>query len=288
MKRNFVRFGVSALLAAAIIFGFSTCETLPDLVNEPVVSFNDITLRGISFEGADLLARVNVENTNPFSIPFPETDWEFFISDASFLKGTIKSGPKLAANSVSAVEIPLSVPYEGLYSAVSNLLCSDEAPYKVKVGLRFPLPVIREKTFTAEFSGTLPLPKAPALSFSGVQLKSLSSQRVELVLNFAVENKNAFAISLDKLDYALAVNNSPWASGSAGAARSLPARKTTAVPVTVTINALSLVSEIVGMAAGGSSPSYTCGGEAALSPALPGLAPLSLNYNYSGNLNLKR
>ncbi|MDR1929630.1 MAG: LEA type 2 family protein [Treponema sp.] len=282
-----------AVLIAAALLSLSTCKTLPDLISEPVVSFNGVSLRGVDFTKIDLLARINVKNGNPFAIPFPETDWEFFISGKSFLSGTIKSGAQLAADSTSVVEIPLTVPYEGLDTAVSTLVNADEAPYRVNVGLRFPVPVLQEKTFKSEFSGVIPLLKAPRLSFNGIKFNSLDPQKVEFVLTWAVENKNSFEIKLDKLDYAFTVDDTPWARGQVGEQvsvrqYSLPPRKTTEIPVTVVINSLSLISQIAGMAMEGRDVAYNCGGQAALLPVFPGLRPLTLSYNYNGRMNLRR
>jgi LEA14-like dessication related protein len=300
MKRKITVYrGFCAALLTASLFVFSTCQSLPNLISEPVVSFKGVTLTGISFDGADLTAVLNVENTNPFSIPVPEIDWELFIKDSSFLSGTIKSGDfsakaagvsggKLAASSVTPVSIPFHVPYKGLYTAISTLLSANEAPYRVSVGVRFSLPVIREKTFKAEFSGVIPMLKVPALSFRGVKFNSLSLQKVEFVLTWAVENKNAFAIDLDTLGYSFSVNNSQWAKGAAPRRYSLAAGKTTEVPVTVTINSFSMITEIVGLAATGREVSYTCAGEAALRPDFPGLKVLSLPYNQTGSFNLRR
>jgi LEA14-like dessication related protein len=275
----------ACVLAAALIVLASTCESLPEIVHEPVISFKDVTITGIGFDGVDLLAVFNVENGNPLSIPFPETDWELALAGTSFIKGTIPSGGGLAANAVTPVAIPLHIPYEGLYKAVPKLLSADEAAYQVNVGFRFPLPILREKTFKAEFQGSLPMLKAPSLSFRGIRFNSLNPLRVEFILTWAVENKNAFSIDLDKLGYTFTVNNSQWSQGALPRSYSLAARSTTELPITVSINSTSLLAEIMALAAGGQA-SYTCNGEASLRPAFPGVGNLSLPYNFSGFFDL--
>ena len=276
-----------------LVLALGNCESLPGIINEPSVSFDSVSITGLSFTGIDMKARIKVQNDNSFSIPFPEIDWNLLVADKAFLDGTIKNNNKIAANASTLVDLPFTVGFEGLYQAVSGLLTSDEAPYRIDIGARFPLPVLENKTFSSSHSGTIPMLKAPSLSFSGVKFNSISLNKVEFVLSWLVDNKNVFAINLDKLDYNFTVNNVPWTSGSAPRI-SLPARKATPVPITVNINSLDLIQDIIALAAGGKAANYTCSGEAVLSPVLsqnfPGLensAALKLPFNYSGTTNLR-
>jgi LEA14-like dessication related protein len=281
------RLCIVVLIVTALLTG--ACETVSNLVSEPSLSFNSVAVTGLGFDGVDLLAKLTVQNDNPFSIPLPEIDWNFFVANNSFLTGTVKNNNKIAANSSSIVEIPFKVPYEGLYNTVSNLLDTDEAPYRIDLGARFPIPVIRDKTFTTSYSGTLPMLKMPSLSFRGISFNSLSLSKVEFVLTWAVENKNAFAVKLDKLDYVFAVNDNTWASGSAPQNISIPARRTAQIPVTVGISAISAIQEIVTLAAGRNTVDYTCNGEVALSPqGLASVVSLKRPFNYSGTTALRR
>jgi LEA14-like dessication related protein len=234
-----------------------------------------------------MLAKINVENGNPFSIPFPEIDWKLYIGDASFLNGTVKNDKKITANSTTTVEIPFHVPYEGLYKAIGNLLNADEASYRVDIGVRFPIPVLQNKTFNSSYSGSLPMLKMPVLSFSGVKFNSLTLTKLEFVLSWAVENKNAFAISLDKLGYNFSVNGSSWVQGQTPAGLNLAARKTTQVPVTVSVNSLALIRDIVSLAGSGQSAVFSCTGEASLRPVFEGLEALSLPFSFAGNTNFR-
>jgi LEA14-like dessication related protein len=281
-----------AILLFLAVFILAACKTMPDLVSEPAVSFDSVSFKKISFDGIDMLARVNVENGNPFPIPLPELDWELFVADESVLKGTVESaagqrGPTLSASAVTGVDIPFTVPFENIYSAVTQLADADEAPYRVRIGARFPIPVIGEKTFAADFEGLLPLLKAPNLSFNGVKFTSLNPAKVEFVLTWSVENKNAFPVSLDSLGYEFAVNGSSWAAGRAPAALNLAARKTTQVPVTVSVSALSLIRDIAALAGSGKDAVFICAGEASLRPVFEGLEVFSIPFHFAGNTNFR-
>ncbi|MDR1388650.1 MAG: LEA type 2 family protein [Treponema sp.] len=269
-----------------VILGFfAGCKTMSKLVSEPEISFNSVSVRSLSFTGAAMLAKVNVVNNNSFSIPFPKVDWELFILNNSLVTGTITNDTKIAAKSAAVVDIPFSVSYEELYKTIAALSNAGEVPYTVNVDVRFPVPVIENKTFSAGFSGVIPLLKMPSLSFDGIRFTSLGLSKVEFVLTWAVENKNTFPLSIDSLVYDFAVNGSSWANGRMPKGLNLAAQKTTQVPVTVSINSLAIIRDIVALAGSGRSVSFTCAGEAALNPSFGGLDAFAIPFNFTGTTN---
>jgi len=285
------RVNVKSILKAAalivVIAVFGTCETLPKVVSDPVVSFESVSLSGISFSDVSLKARIKVQNDNAIAIPFPEIKWNLFVADASFLNGVVPEGTKIGARSSTIVELPLSVSYEGLYKTITKLLSADETPYRIDLAIRFPLPLLESKTFNTSFDGSIPLPKLPSLSFSGIKFNSLSISKVEFVLAWQVDNKNAFALNLDKLNYGFTVNGASWASGSAPST-TLPARRSTQIPVTISVSGISMIQEIVALAVGRKTVNYACDGELSLSPqGFENFIALNLPFNYTGSTTIR-
>jgi len=281
MKRKFV------VLAAVAVAAVITCKSVSKMITEPSVSFESVSVTGINFNGVDMKARINVQNGNSFSIPFPEINWNLFVANSSFLSGVIKNNTKIAANGSTSVELPFTVSYEGLFKTAANLINADEAAYRIDLAARFPVPVLDSKTFNVSFSGSLPMIKPPSLSFSGVTFNSLTLTKVEFVLSWLVDNKNAFAFNLDKLDYGFSVNGVSWTQGSATRI-SIPPRRAAQVPVTVNISSLSMIKEIAALAAGGKTADYVCRGEAVFIPqGFENISPLRLPFSYSGTTNLR-
>jgi LEA14-like dessication related protein len=290
MKSKYVIMAAAMIVFAALIL---SCPSMPKVINEPVISFDSVTMTGLNFTGIDMMARIKIQNNNAIPIPFPEIKWKLFVIDNSFLNGVIKNNTKIAANAGTTIDLPFTINYEGLYKAVSGLLNSDEAPYRLDLSALFNIPVLGAKTLEKSFTGSIPMLKIPAISFSGIKFNSISLSRVEFVLSWLVDNKNAFSMNLDKLDYKFAVNNVSWTQGAAERV-ALPARRVTQVPITVRISSLSMIQDIVTLAAAGKPAGYACSGEAALSPVInrnfPGLeniAALRLPFNYSGTVTLK-
>jgi LEA14-like dessication related protein len=279
-KRN-----AAGLLALLL---FAACQSIPDFINEPSVSLDSVSFSAISFDSVDLVALVNVKNDNPFTIPFPEIDWNLFVADESFTRGTVSNKQKLEANSLTPVEIPISVAYKRLYSVMTALLDADEAPYRIELGARFDVPVLGDKRFSTDFSGIIPMLKMPVISFDGVRFNSLAPTKVEFVLTWLIENKNAFPVVLDKFHYNFAVNNATWVNGQVPSDFKLQPRKTTRVPVAVNINSASMIKNIVELSFGKGNAAFSCTGEMALRPAFEGLQPLSLPFSSTGAMNFDR
>ena len=74
-----------------LVLLITTCQSFGSLVQEPRLSFNSMEIAGISLNGVSLIAHVDIQNPNAFSIPLPKVEWELFINTASFIAGTLKN-----------------------------------------------------------------------------------------------------------------------------------------------------------------------------------------------------
>ena len=398
-----------AFLLAILI---TNCQSFNSFVQEPRLSFNSMEIAGINFNGVNLIAHVDVENPNAFSIPLPKIDWELFINTASFISGTLKNDKTLKKQETVTVDIPLSVTYEGLYKSISSLIATHEAAYHITLGISFPIPIIESKVYKLDFSGVIPLPRlpklspgsvkiskidftgielscginvenpnsfaipfpamnwdydvngvplikssftangdiaagaagaalitvgvayadifraigsavnsseaksnlalstglpipalensksvldipitlpilrAPEISFQGITRKSVSTT-LEFVLNWEITNKNNFNFGVAEFNYDFMLNNNPLAKGSIKNSPELKAGGKTIIPVTVSVSALSLASELISIISRGSSANYSCSGNMALTSSFPGLDRIVLPLNSQGSTRIQ-
>jgi LEA14-like dessication related protein len=236
----------------------------------------------------DLIARLNVENPNPFDIPFPEIDWELFINDASFISGLLKDGASLKGRNTVAIDVPLSLTYTGLYDSFTSLLNTREAAYNIALGVRIPYPILDQKTYNLDFSGIIPMLQIPKVSFSGISVKNLGLSRFDFVANFEVENNNNFAMNISEFVYDFTVNNASWAQGSIANAPQLRSNAKTAIPLELSVSSLPLITQITDIVARGSNVNYQSHGNLRLGSDFPGLDRLDLPFNLSGATRLAR
>ena len=282
-------FNFFTILLVIVIAGCQSIGSLAGVdidVREPKLSFNSVDIAGIDFSGVNMIAHVNVENPNIFSIPMPKIDWELFINKASFVQGSLANDKSIASRGMATMAVPFSVSYDGLYNSFNSLLETKEAAYDVAMGITFPIPVLGDKIYTLDFSGVLPMIQKPDISFQGITKQSLG-RTMQFVLNWEVDNKNNFAFDVGEFDYDFKVNNKQWAQGRLDDPPRLKANGKTLIPLSVSISAAPIVQELVDIINRGSSIAYNCTGNMSLSGELPGLDNLELPIDLKGNTRIR-
>jgi len=278
------------MAAAALIavFTLSTCQTLLAALQEPLVSFRSAEITSISFTGAQLLCKVQVENPNPFDIPFPETGWQLYINTNSFISGVIRNNERIGARRSTIVEIPVSLNYLDIFNTFTSLLGSQKADYKIALAMKFSIPVIGDRVWNLEHTGELPVLHAPTIRFGSIRVKNMSLTNLEIEVNWEVENNNYFAMTVKELGYNLTVNNSTWSNGRVSNAPQIGANSRTTIPLTFNISTLSIVRDITDIITRGTNITYACNGNFNLGMALQGLGDLNTPFNFSGTTRLLR
>jgi LEA14-like dessication related protein len=269
------------------VFNFEHSGSLP-LLQMPKISSPSFKIAKLDFTGADILCSVNIENPNVFPLPFPDLNYDYSVNKNSLVKSSVDHAGPLAAGAVSPVNIRLRVVYADLYRAFQSLRNSGEAPCLLALSTVFPVPAFGNEKSLTEIPGTLPLLKAPSLSFKGISVKNISLAKLDFEVNWEIENDNNFDLNLKNLSYDLRVNNSRWGEGKVPGAPVIAAHKTTVIPLAVSLNALSVIGELTDIISRGADAAYICGGNLSLSGGLPGLEDFNAPFNFSGNTKLKR
>ena len=280
---------LSLIVLSCLTFGFLACAGFPDLssvVKEPNVSLNSVDITGINLSGVNMLVHVDVENPNSITIPLPRIDWEVFINGSSFVKGAISNDKSLTGQQTTTIDLPLSVGYEGLYNTVTSVVSANEAAYDIALAVTFNIPVLGEKVYRLKHSGILPMIKKPDVHFNGIARKSLGTT-MEFVLTWELENRNNFDFNLGMFSYDFSVNNSRWASGQVENPPVLKAGAKTAIPLTVTISAASIIRDLVTILSRGTAVTYSCTGNMKLQGVFPKLEPFELPLNLQGSTQIR-
>ena len=293
-KKTIYKRAAAAVIVLLAMLGLTTCETLRAAVQEPAVSFNSARLAKITFTGTELLCKVEVKNPNAISIPFPEVGWEFFINDHSFVKGTIRNDQqRINARSTTLVDVPVSFEYLEVFNTFVSLKDSDQADYKIALSLKFPIPVIGDKTWNFEHKGVFPILKLPTISFKGITAKNMSLASIDFDVIWEVENPNIFAMNIKDLSSNFSVNGSSLISGRVPNAPQIAAKGKTEIPLAFSISGLSIITSVASVITGGGNVSYNCNGYLSLGMILQGFDVLSvpdlnIPVNFSGTTRVAR
>ena len=277
-------------LFLCFVFGFSACGSVPRLLQsqarEPEVSVNSVNVAEISLQGVNLLVHVDVENPNSSAIPPPKIDWELFINEASFSKGTVNNSRSIAGRGKATLDFPVNIGYEGLFNAFASVANADEAAYKIAIAVAFDIPALEENVYHLSHSGTFPVIKTPGVSFRGITRKSLGPT-MEFIITWDVENRNNFDFSLAEFDYDFSVNNSQWAKGQVENPPVIRAKARTSIPLTVSVSAPAIIRELVNVLNRGSAVNYACTGNMQFQGNFPGLEKFEFPLDLRGSTPIR-
>jgi len=270
-----------------MVRNFSHEGTLP-MLQLPKISMPKMNIDTIDFTKIQLSFSVDVENNNPFDLPSPQIAYDFLVNNNNYLKGISMSQAPLIAGAVTAVVIGLSVDYADLFRMFANLSTAGEAPGLFKMDGDFGLPGFEGEGFNTDIIGSIPLLRAPVISFRGISLRNLGITNVEFELSWEIENNNSFALNINELSYDFTLNNSRLSSGRVTNAPVIRANSKTVVPFVFSISALSMVREIADIVTRGSNVNYVCGGNINFGIALQGVPPIQVPFNFNGSTRLTR
>ena len=205
---------IQFFLASLLAISFLSCQSVRSVLQDPKVSIRSVDLEHISFNGVDMICRLDVENPNGFDVPFPELDWQVFINTAPFINGRIDEGAKIKGHKTVTLDLPFSMTYAGLFDTFASLWETREASYKIDLAMKFPLPILNEKTYYLDFSGIIPLLQIPKIQAGDFSIGKLDFTGIELDWGYTVENPNSFPIPFPKIDWEYAVNGIPLVSNN--------------------------------------------------------------------------
>ena len=228
MKKHDLRRILSALAVFCLTLFLTTCQTLPSVVSEPLVSLHSAEITAIRINGTELLCLVRVENPNPFDIPFPEIGWELYINDNSFINGIIRNNQNIRARNSTLIEVPVNLNYLDIINSFSSLRGRSRLDYKVALTAKFSIPVLRDREWRMEYNGAAQMPQLPRLSSPSMRVDNVDLNGAQIRVSVNVENPNNFALPAPKFTINYLVNRDSLitgtleASGPIAASGSLP------------------------------------------------------------------
>jgi LEA14-like dessication related protein len=141
-------------------------------------------------------------------------DYALKINQNSLFSGNKTDPLEIAAQGSSAVQIPISLKYEDIYKAVTDLAGKKNSTYTFDGGLSFNLPVLGNVRLPVSKTGEIPLIKLPKVKVKNINLQSLSWSGASLNMDIAVIGSGGMDLLLDNLSYGLNISGKNWVNGS--------------------------------------------------------------------------
>ncbi|MCC5915073.1 MAG: LEA type 2 family protein [Balneolaceae bacterium] len=280
---------VSLLLFSALIF-ISSCGALRDAadIREPRVTFSEMTIQNINFDGVTLLFNFDVENPNRFNVNTEQYSYEFFINDQSFLTGSREEPVRIERESSTTVQVPVSLNFSEVYETFSSVLRQDSLSYQLSTEVEFDLALAGKRRVPVTAGGKIPIPRMPQVNFGGVDVKELSFSGAEVEISFSVSNPNPFGISVDNAAYQLVVNGREWLDTTLDQDIRVEGDEYREIKIPIRLGTSQLGPALLEMMSGNTTFNYEVKGEAEVSADIEGfpgaqLFPFELSGQYRLN-----
>jgi LEA14-like dessication related protein len=281
--------GVSGLLLS--LLAFMGCATARDIARilKPDVHLKDVHLASLSFDAADLVIDVGIENLNPLvPIALTGVDYDLKINDISFLKGQQPQQLQIDPGGGTVFQIPVTLNYKNLYETFQSLKDQDMTAYNVDCGLSFDLPGLGAARVPLAASGEFPAIKLPSISVDGLKVKKVNVAGADMELQLRMDNPNAFDVLLNNFDYELMVNGKSWAKGFGKNQIQVGSKAESAITIPISMDFAQIGFSVYQMLSGGEQFDYSFKGNLDVGSSLPLLQQATLPFNKSGALNIHR
>ncbi len=257
-------------------------------VQEPNVSVQNVKLTGLNLSKVDLLFNISVENPNNLGIQLSNLDYNLFLNNTSFLKGSQNQDIKIKANGAALVPIPLSLGFQQIRKAVSSLASLDTVPYRLdlKVGVNLPLLGIVQIPISRK--GSFPNFKIPEISLQGINLKNLGFNGANLDIVLNVKNPNTFGFNAENLNYDLEINGLQWITGHLNRSVSIAQKSDQSVRIPVSLNFMTMGTAVYQLLTGNSELNYQLKGKTKINSSLEYFNSFNFPFNKSGKINLTK
>lgn len=285
----FQRFCYRSLALASILFLLSGCSALSDLtknIQKPNVSVENVRVTGFDFQQIELTYDLKVENPNALSMDLLSYDYELKLNENSFVKGQQARRTTIEASGDSRIEVPVSLNFQQVYRAVSNLRGADEASYSFLSTLTFDLPVLGRTNMPIEKDGKIPLLQLPDIRLRDFQIESLSLSGAKLNLQLDFDNPNGFGLTVNGLDYNLDVNGDSWSDGTALQDVSIKKNGVTELNIPLSLNFSDIGMSAFRALSGSQNLDYDLQGNLDVNIAHELLGNTSFNFNREGSVSL--
>jgi len=139
------------------------CKTVQKIAQQaaapkkPSVSITNVEVSKLSFISVDFVFNMKIQNPNSFGVQLSGFDYDMLINSHSFVKGKQEEPVKIAANSASNIQLPLTIQFLDLFAVFSSLKNSNRANYALNTGFYFDLPVLGTVRIPAQKTGSFSL-----------------------------------------------------------------------------------------------------------------------------------
>ena len=266
----------------------TSCSTLKDLasIQKPELSVSKVSISDASLRDLELTFDIEVDNPNNVAIKVASYDYDFLISDNTFVTGSQSLNSQISSSAKSIIQIPVRFTYSELFETFSDIKDQDETAYELKSTIGIELPILGFTEVPLQRSGTFPVIKAPKISASRLSVKNISFTSADLELILNIDNPNAFGVTLSDLDYTVKINGLESISGKSISPIQIDEKNSGIISVPVSLNFIQLGRSTYNLIKSDQPLEYSLSGNTNVNATLPFFEPSYYNFDRSGTVNI--
>ncbi|HCT53050.1 MAG TPA: hypothetical protein DF712_11380 [Balneola sp.] len=276
------------LLFALFAIILPSCSALKDLasIRKPELSVTKVSISDASLRDLELTFDIEVDNPNNVAIEVASYDYDFLISDNTFVSGSQSLNSQISSSAKSIIQIPVRFTYSELFETFSDIKDKDENGYELKSTIGIELPFLGFTEVPLQRSGTFPVIKAPKISASRLSVKDISFASADLELILNIDNPNAFGVSLSDMEYNITINGLESISGKSNNLIQIDEKSSGIISVPVSLNFIQLGRSAYNLIKSDQPLEYSLSGNSNVSATLPFFEPSYYSFDRSGTVNI--
>ncbi len=276
-----------------VLLLFSSCASLQKMAvssfEKPTVSVADIKLDRLSFEQVTLLFDIEITNPNLMAVNLAGFDYDLGMNNKSLVQGNQKKGLKIAAQSESMVQLPVTLNFKDLYQSINELRRRDNADYILSLGVTIEAPLLgSEHRLSINKQGQIPLPKLPAISLDALELKRLGFSGADLTVKVKVENPNAFDFGMNSINFSLQIAGAQWLNQKSTNQQKILAKKNGILSFPISLNFFEIGPSVLKLLKSSEPLDYDVEGEVEFNTSLPLIGVTKVPFALSGKVPVQK
>ena len=288
-KRNLLLAGL-LILMFAVLSGCASMDAVKKAagIKDPAVSIAGMNVSTLSAEGLTLQFVLDVDNPNPIPLNLAGFDYALKLDGKQLMAGEQRDKVNIKARGSSQVKVPVSLKFSDLSRLISGAINKENLGYELKTSALVDLPVIGIKKIPASKKGTFPVPRAPDISLTGIDVKKLGLAGAKVVIGANIENPNAFGVDINKLIYNLSINGKRWVKSDIGKTISLDGKGSSTLTIPLELNFLEMGSSLYQMLTQSKGMNYNLTGDMKFDADHPLLKGVDAPFTKKGTVEITK
>jgi LEA14-like dessication related protein len=214
---------LGTLLLVSLV-GCKGAESFLGGSSTPTAKLAGAKLRNVTLDAANLVFDVDV--SNPYAVPLPLTNLDYALSTGSgggggnpFASGSSASQGEVPARGTKRISLPMTARFADLLRVAEGVKPGQVVPYTASFTFSAEAPAVAgggKISLPVSYQGQLPIPTTPDVSLESIAWQALTISDARATMALRVVNRNAFAVDLTKLSYALSLGGNEVAQGGLG------------------------------------------------------------------------